>query len=40
MTRKYALIVENQMIGLFNIRSCAEIYAQGLTDYKIQVVEV
>jgi hypothetical protein len=40
MSKKFALIVDNKLLGLFNIRSCAEIYAQGLTDYKIQVVEV
>jgi hypothetical protein len=40
MTRKYALIVDNKLLGLFNIRACAEIYAQGLVDCKIQVVEL
>lgn len=40
MNKKFALIVDNKLLGVFNIRACAEIYAQGLTDYKIQVVEL
>ena len=40
MTKKFALICNNKMIGLFTVRACAEIYAQGLKEYKIQMVEV
>lgn len=34
--KRYALIVNETIIGIFFVRKCAEIYANGLSNAKIK----
>ena len=35
---KYILIVNNKVVGVFNLIACAEIYAQGYKDFRIEKI--
>ena len=38
--KRYILIADNQIIGVFIVRACAEIYATGLKNACIDFVDV